>query len=202
MTNKERILYAATRLLAQKGYKEASMADLAGFIGVAQGTIFYHFNNKETLFLSVLKHFQKKIEKAFLDYENTNKFSDGLDSLLQKIRFLFHIAGTMGDEFLLLHRHDAYEIAEESRECRRSLERIYSSLVSFLEQAIKIGQADGSIDPMQSRNTALTIFTLVDGFIRFNTYGIYETGVLYEDFIDSARRIVRNPEQPCIKDVK
>jgi AcrR family transcriptional regulator len=43
MSKKDDILQAATRLLAAKGYKEASMAELAKTTGVAQGTIFLPF---------------------------------------------------------------------------------------------------------------------------------------------------------------
>ncbi len=48
------ILQSATRLFSENGFKETSMADLAKVTGVAQGTIFYHFKNKEELFLSIL----------------------------------------------------------------------------------------------------------------------------------------------------
>ena len=55
MTKKQAILEAATRLFSVKGFKDTSMAELSKMIGVAQGTIFYHFKNKEELFLAVLE---------------------------------------------------------------------------------------------------------------------------------------------------
>ena len=190
MSKKENILNGATRLLALKGYKEASMAELANLIGVAQGTIFYHFNKKETLFISVLNQFQTQLEEAFNVYEQSSSFTNGLEALLKKVEFFFLTAGKMQDEFLLIHRHDAYEIAGESEECRNMLEKIYSSIVDFFEQAIDTGQKDGSIRLSEARNTAMIILAMVDGLVRFNTYGIYEAGALYEDFLDSIRKIV------------
>jgi len=43
---KQRILEAATVLFAEKGFKDTSIAELAGITDTAQGTIFYHFKNK------------------------------------------------------------------------------------------------------------------------------------------------------------
>jgi AcrR family transcriptional regulator len=190
MSKKENILNGATRLLARKGYKEASMAELANLIGVAHGTIFYHFNKKETLFISVLDRFQTQLAEAFTVYENSNSFSNGLEALLKKVEFFFLTAGKMQDEFLLIHRHDAYEIAGESEDCRNMLEGIYSSIVGFFERAIEIGQKDGSIRLSKARNTAMIILVMVDGLIRFNAYGIYDPGALYEDFLVSIHKIV------------
>jgi len=55
MSKKQAILEVATKLFSKNGFKDTSMADLANVIGTAQGTIFYHFNTKEQLFLAVLK---------------------------------------------------------------------------------------------------------------------------------------------------
>ena len=195
MNKKDLILKAATRLFARKGYNTASMAELAQSTGVAQGTVFYHFNNKETLFLAVLKKFEKGLSAAFKTYEQSGNYRNGMEALLKKVEFFFLIAGKMDDEFLLLHRHDAYEIAEASAECRRLLERIYANTVDFFEQAILSGQKDGSIAPYSARNMAMTIFTMVDGLVRFNTYGIYEAGALYGDFISAVGRIVAGKTQ-------
>ena len=166
------------------------MAELANLIGVAQGTIFYHFNKKETLFVSVLDRFQTHLAEAFAVYEESNSVTNGLEALLKKVEFFFLTAGKLQDEFLLIHRHDAYEIAGESEECRNMLEGIYSSIVDFFERAIEIGQKDGSIRLSEARNTAMIILVMVDGLVRFNTYGIYDPGVLYEDFLDSIRKII------------
>jgi len=50
MNKKEAILQAATVLFSKNGFKETSTADLAKMIGVAEGTVFYHFKNKKNCF--------------------------------------------------------------------------------------------------------------------------------------------------------
>lgn len=193
---KERILKAATKLFALKGYKDASMAELAKMTGVAQGTIFYHYHNKESLFLDILKDIESKIVAEFSRYLAEKKFKTGLDLMEDVVGFYLLLAGSMEDQFMLLHRHDAYELARGNSECREYLESIYNCLVNIFEKAIVAGQADHSVADLPARKTALIIFTMVDGLVRFNSYDLYNAAALYGDLITSIRRLLMN-HQPA-----
>lgn len=186
------ILQSATRLFSENGFKETSMADLAKVTGVAQGTIFYHFKNKEELFLSILEELKRDIVEEFEHYFGERKFHTGLDMMEGAISFYLYLAGAMEDRFLLLHRHDAYELAQVNTICKGYLEGIYNCLLDIFERAIILGQKDGSIRDMPARKIALIIFTMVDGLVRFNTYNLYDAGALYNDLIESCRRILNN----------
>lgn len=186
------ILKVATRLFSEKGFKETSMADLAKMTGVAQGTIFYHFNNKEELFLSILEEFKRGIIEEFDRYVGKRKCETGLDMIEDAISFYLHLAGAMEEWFLLLHRHDAYELAQVNPVCRQHLEGIYNCLLEIFERAVLEGQKDGSIEDMPARKTALIIFSMVDGLVRFNTYKLYDAGALYNELIASCRKILQN----------
>lgn len=52
---RKQILDAAARLLAQKGYAETSLADIAADLGVSQGTLYRYFDAKATLFTAILR---------------------------------------------------------------------------------------------------------------------------------------------------
>lgn len=196
MSKKEDILQAATRLLAAKGYKEASMAELAKITGVAQGTIFYHYNNKEELFLSILEKFREDIDAEFSQYLLKHHFKPGLQVVEDVISFYLYMVGKMEDRFLLLHRHDAYELARSNPTCHDHLEAIYDCLIDIFEKAITRGQKTGFIRPAPARRMAMIIFTIVDGLVRFNTYNIYDAGVLYDEVVQSCRAILQNNTKP------
>lgn len=183
-------------MLAVKGYKEASMAELAKITGVAQGTIFYHFNNKEALFLSILEAFKKDIISEFTRYRHEHHFQSGLDMMEDVIGFYLHMVGIMEDRFMLLHRHHAYELARVNPTCRDYLEAIYNCLIDIFEQAIVAGQKDGTIRTAPARRIAMIIFSMVDGLVRFNTYNLYDAGVLYEELVRCCRAIVLNNPIP------
>ena len=202
MSKKDRILQAATRLLALKGYKEASMAELAGLIGVAQGTIFYHFKTKEELFVAILDDFRQALIESFETFLQDNRFASGLEMMEEVTQFYLYLSGKMEDRFLLLHRHDAYEFARVNPVCRQYLEAIYDCLIDVFEKAVQTGQQDGSVAELPPRKTAMIIFTMVDGLVRLNTYKLYDAGALYGDLIGTIRRVLSNhpatgSERPC-----
>jgi len=189
---KEAILKAAATLFAEKGFNETSMAELAKATGVAQGTIFYHFNNKEELFLNVLDDFKTSITQEFEKHVKEKNFKTGLERVEEALNFYLHLAGSMEERFRILHRHHAYELARINPVCRVHLESIYSCFVDIFEKAIVSGQQDGSIRKMAARKAALIIFTMVDGLVRFNTYDLYDGGVLSNELFESCRRILEN----------
>lgn len=192
MSKKNEILRAATHLLAVKGYKEASVSELARLTDVAQGTIFYHYKNKEELFLAILKSFQEDIVAEFTRYRNEHHFDSGLQMVEEVIGFYLHMVAQMEDRFMLLHRHYAYELARVNPVCHDCLEEIYNCLIDIFEQAILAGQKDGSIRDAPARRMAMIIFTMVDGLVRFHNYNLYDAGVLVEDVVESCRTLLRN----------
>ncbi|MBW1676244.1 MAG: TetR/AcrR family transcriptional regulator [Deltaproteobacteria bacterium] len=194
MSKKDAILQVATKLFSEKGFKETRMSELSKMTGAAEGTIFYHFKNKEEIFLAILEHFKGDIVKEFQQYIAERNFGTGLEMMEGAISFYLHLASAMEDRFLLLHRHDAYELARVNPVCREQLETIYNCFLDIFEQAILLGQQDGSIAPMPARKTALILFSMVDGLVRFNTYDLYDAGALYNELIEACRRMLKTPQ--------
>ena len=55
------ILAAAYRISSQKGYEKAAMSEIAKGAGVAEGTIYKYFSNKQDLLARVIASFYKKL---------------------------------------------------------------------------------------------------------------------------------------------
>jgi AcrR family transcriptional regulator len=192
MSKKQAILQAATRLFSEKGFKDASMSELSKVTGAAEGTIFYHFKNKEELFLSILEKLKEEIIQEFEKYFREKKFATGLGMMEGAVSFYLHLAGTMEDRFLLLYRHDAYELALGNSVFKGHLEAIYNCFADIFERAVEAGQKDGSIGKMPARETALIILALVDGLVRFKTYNLYDADALYNELLESCRRLLQD----------
>ncbi len=192
MSKKIAILATAAQLFSRNGFKETSMAELSDLTGAARGTIFYHFKNKEDLFLNVLKDVQDTIISEFETHKTNIKYDSGKEMVEGIISFYLHLAGVMEDQFLLLHRHYPYQIAETNQTCRTYLESIYNCLLNIFEEGIGIGINDGSVKVKSPRNSAMILFALVDGVVRLNTYKIYHAGSLYNDLMSSCRNILNH----------
>ncbi len=168
------------------------MSELSKLTGAAEGTIFYHFNNKEDLFVAILEDLRKSIVVEFESYTRERNFKNGLDMAEGAISFYLQLSAHFEDRFLLLHRHDLYEIAEVNPECRSHLEAIYNCFIDIFESAVVKGQEDGSIGEMAPRKAALLLFSMVDGLVRLNTYNLYDAGTLYRELMELCRKMLEN----------
>lgn len=192
MNKKQKILDVATGLFSQKGFNETPISEISKFTGAAEGTIFYHFKTKEGLFLAILKDFRDSILEEFQRYIAEQKFESGLRMVEDVISFYLYLSGSMEDRFLLLHRHYAYDLSTNNVQCREYLVAIYNCLIDIFEKAISLGQEDASIDgEVHPRKTAMIVFAMVDALVRFNTYNLYDAGALYDELINSCRRILK-----------
>ena len=190
MSKRNAILDAATRLFSHNGFQGTAMAELSSVTGAATGTIFHHFKNKEDLFLQVLKAVKESIVTHFEQHEATRRAQTGMEMVEAAVAFYLHLAGTMEDQFLILHRHFPYQMAETSPVCRSHLEAIYTCLLDIFEAGIQQGMRDGSVAVDAPRQTAMVLFAMVDGIVRLNTYRVYDAGALYGSLITACRRLL------------
>jgi AcrR family transcriptional regulator len=89
MSKKLKIINQAMRLFAEKGYANASIAELAKLTQVAEGTIYYHFKTKETLFQSVLEDIEHTLIREFQIFPRESNFTSGMEKIEQSIFFYF-----------------------------------------------------------------------------------------------------------------
>ncbi|MBU4318033.1 MAG: TetR/AcrR family transcriptional regulator [Proteobacteria bacterium] len=196
MTKKEAILQTATFLFAQKGYKETSISELSKLTQVAEGTIFYHFKNKETLFLAILEKTREVILSEYEQFVKDKSVQNGMELMENSIYFYLYLAGKFESQLLLLHRHFPYQLALENKDCRNHLEAIYDCLVNIFERAVLEGIKDGSMDELPARKMALIIFSMMDGIVRLKIYNLYNVSSLMDDIILSCRRILKASINP------
>jgi AcrR family transcriptional regulator len=64
---RERILDSALDIFARKGYHDTRMDEIAGESGTSKGSIYFHFPNKERLFLALVDQFANLLERRVND---------------------------------------------------------------------------------------------------------------------------------------
>ena len=196
MSRKEAIIEAAIKLFAEKSFKGASTAELAAMTRVAEGTIFYHFKTKEDLLLHALAKIKEEILEEFQRYRDSHRPQLGIEKAEEALGFYLYLAGKFEDRFLLLHRRYLYELAEVNPTCRQVLQDIYDCLVDIFEEAVLAGQKDGSVVDAPARKTALLLFTMVDGLVRFKNHNLYDAAALFPELIAASRRMLaRQPAE-------
>jgi AcrR family transcriptional regulator len=202
MSKRAAILRSATRAFATKGFHETSATELARMTGSAEGTVFYHFHNKETLFLAVLENACHVVERDVSAYLDTLGATSGLDQLERTAEFFLQLASDKEELFLLLHRSDAYELARVNQDCRAQLEAVFECFVGLFERAVEASGSGPPMAPAAVRGLALVIYTMVDGLVRMRDCGVYDSSALFPDLMEACRTLVtcsgkRSDACPC-----
>ena len=83
---RDKILEAARRLFAHKGFDQVTTRDLAAGAGIATGTLFNYYPSKEALGMSLLA---ESVEQADADFRNNRRGDESLEELL----FAYIMAG-------------------------------------------------------------------------------------------------------------
>jgi hypothetical protein len=138
-------------------------------------------------------------EQLLLEFERRyaeKRFPNGLALLEDTIFYYFHLAGAKPDTFQLLHHRFPYELATVNPVCRGHLEAIYNCFIDLFENAIRAGQRDGSIVPNSTRKSAMIVFAMIDGLVRFNSHHLYDAGTLYDELLASCRRMLGSTVNP------
>ena len=135
----QRILTAAIQVFAEQGFNQATISQIAKTAGVADGTIYLYFKNKD----DILVHFYT--QKAQQVFERFRQAVDQADTALDKLRNLIrsHLEEFQSDPNLAI----AYQI--ETRQLRDfTIEHIREMSVMYRElinEIITLGQKEGTI---------------------------------------------------------
>ena len=64
---KETILATSTKLMAKKGIKNTSLADIAKEVGISKGTLYYHYSSKDDIICDMAEMHLKVITHALIE---------------------------------------------------------------------------------------------------------------------------------------
>ena len=76
---KRKIFEASMKLFAEKGYDATSIEEITATVGVAKGTLYYHFSSKEEIFLFLVEEGVKLLKNSIAI--KTAKLTDSLDKI-------------------------------------------------------------------------------------------------------------------------
>lgn len=142
---KDKILSSATQLFIEQGYYGLSMRQIAEDVGVTKAALYYHFKDKESLFLAILETYLEKIENLIADIE-----AETLSSR-ERIRLLVTRVLNQPVDQRAVIRLASQEMANLSAESRHSFGEIYHQrFINRIQTLLKIGIEEGefrSVDP-------------------------------------------------------
>lgn len=148
LERQELLLQAAEQVFTEKGYRDASMDEIASRVGIGTATIYLHYRNKEELMIAAV--IERDLQKVIYRVREINQAQG---CAIDKIISIFHYMAT--SDFFRRRTHLFYSIGN-SPEMREVLdihqERMKGSaeaLFGELEAAFEQGKAEGDIQREQ-----------------------------------------------------
>jgi TetR/AcrR family fatty acid metabolism transcriptional regulator len=134
-----RLLRAAEKVFAEKGYRQATIAEIARTANVAEGTIYEYFKNKEDLLLSIPKRqFKDQIDSLKEVFE----IKTPLRKLRRFIRYHFFLLTTKLDFLKVL----LLDVLLNPGFYRSEAYGLYKKYIHLVDQILEEGKKDGSIE--------------------------------------------------------
>jgi TetR/AcrR family transcriptional repressor of nem operon len=141
LSARDKILNAAFTLIRTQGYSSTTIDELCDFAGVAKGSFFHHFENKEALAIEAAKHWSLVTGELFKSAPY-HRFDDPLERFIGYLNFRKEILQGETPEFTCLVGtmvQEAYHSHPEIREaCFQSIFCHAETLEKDIADAIKL----------------------------------------------------------------
>ena len=178
----QRIVEAAIKIFAEKGFANTSTSEIANLAGVAEATIFRHYGNKDNLLLSIILPFLKDftpfmVEELFheLMSENPATFEEFLRGFIKN---RLHFINENKELFQILVKEILY-----SQELKQEFQPLFAE--NILQHFIKV------IDIFKQRGE---IINLPNSFLLRMLLN-FISGYFISRFIFLPKNFVKNEEE-------
>ena len=85
---KEQIIYKALELYLLHGYENVSITDLQSALDMGRGTMYYHFKNKDEIYVEIVNRFFLRPKQEMLRLKDDIRVPEMIEALLRYFRFL------------------------------------------------------------------------------------------------------------------
>ncbi|PLT32434.1 TetR/AcrR family transcriptional regulator [Bacillus sp. V5-8f] len=153
----KQIIDAAVIAIAENGYHQAQVSKIAKQAGVADGTIYLYFKNKEDILISL---FHEKMGSLVEQIEEEIKGKpNAAEKLLVLIKKHFQILSE--DRHLAIVTQ--LELRQSNKELRLRINEVLRGYLQLVDQIIDEGKASGEFNPeLNNRLARQMIFGTID----------------------------------------
>lgn len=184
-STRARILDAALSTFSRKGYHDTRLDDIVDESETSKGAIYFHFANKERLFLALVDQFADLLERRVQDAISTKAV--GMARVQVALETVLDTFGRYRRpaKILLLQAVGLGTVFENKR--AEVTDRFARLIESYLKEAIELGD----IDPVDTEVVSYAWMGAIYGIvIRWVTTGDLEPGRIIENLVPLLLRSV------------
>jgi len=126
-------------VFARQGYYQSTVSQIAKEAGVADGTIYLYFKNKDDILVQFFNYKTKQI------FERFRKNVDRVDSAIDKLRILIrhHLEEFQRDRNMaIVYQTETHQISRPAEAQIREMSKLYTDIIA---EIVEHGQQEGCI---------------------------------------------------------
>ncbi len=186
------ILEAAVKVFAEQGFHNSTVAQIAKVAGVADGTIYLYFKNKDDILFQFYAYKAKQVFECF------RKAVDEADTAIDKLRNLVHshLAEFQKDiNMAIVYQAETHQHRRSAQEIIKEMSKMYRDIIS---EVIEQGQQQGHL----RRNLYIgLVMRLINGAVDevinawIHSGGSYDLVSMADPLVDLFLRGIGDPER-------
>lgn len=131
---KRKIFETSMKLFAEKGYDATSIEEITATVGVAKGTLYYHFSSKEEIFKFLVEEGVRLLKNSISI--KTAKLTNSLDKLKAIILIEIKIL-VKYEDFMRIILSEIWGTSQRSKMCKEYLFEYIQMIQEIVEEGIK-----------------------------------------------------------------
>lgn len=156
---KRKIFETSMDLFAKKGYEATSIEEITSVVGVAKGTLYYHFSSKEEIFYFLIEEGMKLLKNS-IDIK-TSKLENSLDKLKAIVLIQIKII-VKYENFISMLLSQIWGQEPRNKKCREYVFEYINMIEDIIKEGMKKEELiSGDSSVIASRN--IWIYLLNNG---------------------------------------
>lgn len=161
---KQRIIDSTLELIATRNVNEISLADIAAAADITKGTLFYHYNSKELIFIDITYEYLNGLASRFEEWVNNAEKDTSLPRMAKYIVDF----GARYDQRSKVHIYLVNKALSDSQHLADLFRNTYIEWRDSIKKYV-IERID---DPDKAEDFANLLLIIVDGLIVQDLVGI------------------------------
>jgi AcrR family transcriptional regulator len=156
---KRKIFEASMKLFAEKGYDATSIEEITATVGVAKGTLYYHFSSKEEIFNFLIEEGMKLLQNSIAI--KTSRLSNYVDKVKAIVLIQIKIVAKY-ENLITIILSQFWGNEERNKKCQQLVFDYISTIEEIVKEGIEAGQIkEGDPKAIASEIYGLTCSALV-----------------------------------------
>ena len=174
---KRKIFETSMKLFAEKGYDATSIEEITATVGVAKGTLYYHFSSKEEIFNFLVEEGVKLLLNSIdIKTDKLNNYIDKIKAIvLIEVKIVFKY-----EDLITILLSQFYGQEQRNQKCQK---HIYE-YINKIEEIVKKGIEAKQIKNGDSKAIASEIYGLICSSLvyKLRNRENFEVMKLYKEF--------------------